>query len=142
MLDILQVTLLVEDFKLFSLLVSAGVQLPSLGPLLRELHRSFELHLPDNELAVAQLADFSFEFHAVCVDASSREHSLLVETVLAVADATEFAKVHLRLLLEDVVIAALASSKLGLLSVRGCEEEYRVFVACRELVLAYSHLFL
>ena len=119
MLDILQARLLIQNLEFSPLLVSSGVQFANLRSLLRELHRSLELHLSDYEFAVAQLTNFAFEFHSVCVDASTRKHSLFVETVLAVADATKLTKVHLRILLEDVVIATLACAELSFLSIGG-----------------------
>ena len=140
MLDILQASLLIQDLEFFPLLVSSGVQFANLRSLLRKLHWSLELHLSDYEFAVAQLTNFAFEFHAVCVDACSRKHSLFVETVLAITDATELTKMHLRVLFEDVVIATLARTELCFLSIRGWEEEDWIFVACCELVLTDSHL--
>ena len=135
-----QLSLLVQLIEFSLLIISPQVKLAYFRTSLRKLHRSFELHLSDNEFAVTQLADLSFEFHTVRIDASSREHSLFIETVLAVTDTTELAEVHLGLFLKDEIVTTLAGSKLGLLSVWLVQEKDRVFLTDRDLVLADSHL--
>mmetsp|Transcript_22209 Transcript_22209/g.29719 ORF Transcript_22209/g.29719 Transcript_22209/m.29719 type:complete len:228 (-) Transcript_22209:31-714(-) len=113
-----------------------------MGPDLAEFHRRVQLHLSHDELAIAQLADLAPWLHTFSIDAPSREHALLVKAILAAALTAKLAEVHLRLLLEDEVVAANAGVSFGLLAVGPVEEEDRVLITRIKLVLADAHLVL
>lgn len=102
----------------------------------RDGHGRFQLYLSDEELTVAELADFSAGFLPIRIDTGSGVHSLFVTALFAVALAAELAKLDLRVALEDVVHAAHASARSNLFPVRPVQEKDRVFLVHLKLVLA------
>ena len=124
--------------------VSLSLVSPQLHPAhlllaLTDGHCRVELHLADNELAVAELADFAFGFLAVGVYTSSRIHALFVEAVCAVAVSAEATEKHLRVRLENKIAAAHTSARPRLLPARTIQKEDGVCVTVVKLTFRDSH---
>ena len=85
-------------------------------------------NLSDEELSVAEFANFSARLLSISVDSTPWIHSFLNETILAVVMATKLTEVHLGALLEDKVSAAGTGPCLYLFFLWAIKEEDCVLV--------------